>query len=73
MRDAGAFADVFGCVVRAPREAAARLEGDLEFEPYDDGEELAPGVTWLQIGRLAPTRARFTSRSPRARSCSPTR
>lgn len=53
-RDAGALADAFGCLIRAPREATARLEGQLEFEPYGHGEELAPGVTGLEIGRLAP-------------------
>lgn len=53
-RDAGAFADAFGCVIRAPREAATRLDGILEFEPYGQGEELAPGITGLEIGRLAP-------------------
>jgi hypothetical protein len=54
-RDVATCAEAFGCVVRAPREAGSRLEGELEsFEPYRDGEELAPGVTGLEIGRLAP-------------------
>ena len=53
-RDAGAFADAFGCVIRAPREAASRLQGRLDTQPYGHGDELAPAVTGLQIGRLAP-------------------
>jgi hypothetical protein len=40
-----AFADAFGCVIRAPREAASRLDGMLEFEPYSKGDEIAPAVT----------------------------
>jgi hypothetical protein len=31
----------FGLPVRAPREAAERLAGRLEFEPYGDGDEIA--------------------------------
>jgi hypothetical protein len=53
-RDAGAFADAFGCVIRAPRAAAARLQGTLDTQPYSHGDELAPAVTSLEIGRLAP-------------------
>jgi hypothetical protein len=53
-RHADAFVDAFGCVIRAPREAAARLQGTLEFDAYRHGEEIAPDVTGLEIGRLAP-------------------
>jgi hypothetical protein len=53
-RDAAACAEAFGCVTRAPRLAALRLAGKLDFEPYRHGETLAPGVTGLEIGGLAP-------------------
>lgn len=53
-RDAGVVAEAFGCQVRAPRDAAARLPRELEFVPYRHGEELAPAITGLEIGRLAP-------------------
>lgn len=54
-RDAQAFADHFGGIpVRAPRAAASRLEGTLAFEPWRDGEELAPGVVGIELNVLAP-------------------
>lgn len=54
VRDSAGFADAFDCVVRAPRGAEPRVEGKLDAVPYDDGEEVAPGVVGLVIGRLAP-------------------
>jgi hypothetical protein len=53
-RDAATFADAFGCVIRAPREGVRRLDGTLDAQAYGDGEEIAPGVTGLEIGRIAP-------------------
>jgi hypothetical protein len=41
-------------VIRAPREATSRLHGKLDTQPYSHGDELAPAVTGLEIGRLAP-------------------
>jgi hypothetical protein len=52
-RDAQQFAERFGIPVRGSREAAARLEGELEIEPFGDGDELAPGVTAIHIGKLS--------------------
>jgi len=54
VRDSAGFADAFGCVVRAPRGAEPRLAGKLDVLPYDHGEEVAPGVVGLVLGRLAP-------------------
>jgi hypothetical protein len=51
-RDAARFAEHFGIPIRASREAIERLGDRLEVEPYGDGEELAPGVTAIKIGRL---------------------
>ena len=53
-RDSAGFADAFDCVVRAPRGAEPRLDGKLDVVPYDHGEEIAPGVVGLVVGRLAP-------------------
>lgn len=53
-RDAPAVAEAFGARVRAPRPATERLSGRLEFEPFDDGEVVAPGITGLVIGEIAP-------------------
>src|SRR4051812_31334645 len=52
-RDAQDFADAFDIPIRAPREAAARVGDTLEFEPFGDGDEVAPGVTAIHIGKLA--------------------
>lgn len=53
-RHAAEVAAAFDCPVRAPREAADRLAGRLEFEPFGDGDEVAPGVTAVQVGALCP-------------------
>ena len=53
-RDATEFADAFGCAIRAPREGLDRLAGSLAADPYDDRDEVAPGMTAIQIGRLCP-------------------
>jgi len=53
-RHADQFAAAFGCVTRASREALERLAGSLDAEPYHDGDEVAPGITAIQIGKLCP-------------------
>ncbi len=53
-RDAQQFADAFDIPIRAPEEAVERLSGGLEVEPFRDRDEIAPGVTALMIGKLAP-------------------
>jgi hypothetical protein len=53
-RHADRFADAFGCVVRASREALERLAGSLDAEPYTGGDEIAPGITAIQIGSICP-------------------
>src|SRR3954454_25354061 len=54
MRHADRFAEAFGCPVRAPAEARDRLGPDTQFEPYRGGDEVAPGITAIQIGHLCP-------------------
>jgi hypothetical protein len=51
-RDAPRFAETFGIPIRAPREAEERLRGRFEVEQFTDGDEVAPGVTAVQIGKL---------------------
>jgi hypothetical protein len=53
-RHADQLADAFGCVVRASREALERLAGSLDAEPYTGGDEIAPGITAIQIGSICP-------------------
>ena len=48
-------AGTFGRPVRAPRPGLHRWEGrDLEAEPYDDGDEVAPGVRAIALAAIAP-------------------
>jgi|SRR5579862_7519807 len=53
-RDAAVFAQAFGIPIRASREAGERLGSRLLTQPYHDGEVIAPGVTALAIGHIAP-------------------
>jgi hypothetical protein len=53
-RHAAEFADAFGCAVRAPAEARERLGPDESFDAYRDGDEVAPGITAVRVGSLAP-------------------
>lgn len=54
VRHADQFADRFGCVIRASREALERLGAGLDAQPYTDGDEVARGITAIQVGRLCP-------------------
>jgi hypothetical protein len=53
-RHAERFAEAFSIPIRAPREAADRLGDSLAFDPYTDGDELAPGVAAVHLGVLCP-------------------
>ncbi|HEU4658472.1 MAG TPA: hypothetical protein VFR97_13145 [Capillimicrobium sp.] len=53
-RHAERLAGELSIPIRAPREAADRIGDRLEFQPYHDGEEVAPGVRAVQIGVLCP-------------------
>ncbi len=54
LRHADAFVDAFGCTVRASPEALERRGSELDADVYTDGEEVAPGVTAIHIGKLCP-------------------
>ncbi|HWI09247.1 MAG TPA: hypothetical protein VNT54_17235 [Solirubrobacteraceae bacterium] len=53
-RHADRFAEAFGCAVRASPQALDRLGGTLDAQPYTDGDEVAPGITAVHIGKLSP-------------------
>ena len=53
-RDAQLFADAFDIPIRASFEAAERLGDELEVAPFNDFDEVAPGVTAIVIGKLCP-------------------
>jgi hypothetical protein len=53
-RASGELAERFGCRVRAPREGMHEFTAGEPVDPYDDGDELVPGVVAHQIGALSP-------------------
>jgi hypothetical protein len=53
-RDAQRFADAFDIPIRASFEAAERLGDALQIEPFNDGDEVASGVTAIVIDVLCP-------------------
>ena len=54
-RESAEFAERFSIPVRAPAPALERYEGtDREAQGYEWGEEIAPGVTAVEIGAIAP-------------------
>ena len=56
-RDSDKFVERFGIPVRAPAAARQRYDDeglDRPFEQYESGDEVAPGVTAVEIGELAP-------------------
>jgi hypothetical protein len=56
-RQSDEFAERFGIPVRAPAAARKRYDDeglDRPFEKYEPGDEVAPGVTAVEIGGIAP-------------------
>jgi len=53
-RHAERFAEAFGCVIRASPEALERLDGSLDAQRYSAGDEIAPGIVAIHIGKLSP-------------------
>ncbi|HET8980141.1 MAG TPA: hypothetical protein VFN87_18455 [Solirubrobacteraceae bacterium] len=58
-RDAQDCAQAFGIPIRASREAAEHLDGQLAVETFGDGDEPAPGITAIHIGKLSRDEGAF--------------
>jgi hypothetical protein len=58
-RDSQAFADRFGIPIRGSAQAAERLGDALSLELFGDGDEVAPGVTAIHIGKISPDEGAF--------------
>ena len=57
-RQSDEFAERFGIPVRAPAPALERFQGtDRQAEPFEWGDEVAPGVTAVEVGAIAPDEA----------------
>jgi hypothetical protein len=58
-RDARMLAGHFGVPIRVSREGRDHLGGELEVEVFSDGDEVAPGVTAIHIGKLSDDEGAF--------------
>jgi hypothetical protein len=52
-RDAVRYRDELGCVIRTSAEGAERIGGAFEVEPFDDHDDLVPGVHAIKIDVLS--------------------
>lgn len=48
------FVEEFGCSVRCSRPGLHEFEGGPEVEAFEFGDELAPGITAVEIGAICP-------------------
>ena len=54
-RHSDRFRDRYGCTIRAPAAGMHRFEGTRrDPEPFEFGDEIAPGVTAVEVGGIAP-------------------
>jgi hypothetical protein len=53
-RQSDRFAEEFGCVVRCSRPGLREFEGGPDVEGFEFGEELASGITAIEIGAICP-------------------
>jgi hypothetical protein len=58
-RDADRLAEAFGIPIRVSREASDYLGGKLDVEVFNDGDEVAPGITAIHIGKLSDDEGAF--------------
>lgn len=58
-RDAARFVEAFGVPVRVSREGAEHMGGRMTVEIFEDGEEVAAGVTAIHIGELSDDEGAF--------------
>ncbi len=53
-RHAQEIASAFDIPIRAPKQARERIGDALDFDAFADGDEIAPGVRAIEIGKLCP-------------------
>jgi hypothetical protein len=53
-RHSGRFAEAFGCVVRASEPGMHEFADGRAVEPFFFGDEVAPGITAVEIGAICP-------------------
>jgi hypothetical protein len=53
-RHSDRFVEEFGCVVRCSKPGLHQFEGGPDVEGFEFGEELAAGITTIEIGAICP-------------------
>jgi hypothetical protein len=53
------FAEVFGCPIRAHRSGLHEFADGPDVQPFEFGDEPAPGVRALEVGALTPEDTAF--------------
>jgi hypothetical protein len=53
-RQSDRFEEEFGCIVRCSESGLHEFEGGPDVEGFAFGEELAPGVTAVEVGAICP-------------------
>lgn len=53
-RQSSRFVDAFDCIVRCSEPGLHEFEGGPDVEDFAFGEELAPGVTAVEVGAICP-------------------
>ena len=72
LRHSEEFAAEFGCPIRC-HEAGLHEFGDgPDVQPFRFGDEVAPGITALEVGALTPEDTVFRLSAGPGRCCSPT-
>src|SRR3954454_15532822 len=59
LRHAQEFAAAFGCPIKAHRHGLHEFADGPEVQPFDFGDEVAPGVCALEVGALTPEDTAF--------------
>jgi hypothetical protein len=54
LRDCERFADAFGCELRCHAAGMHEFAGGPDVRPFEFGDELAPGVTALEVDAISP-------------------
>ncbi|QEC47596.1 hypothetical protein FSW04_08415 [Baekduia soli] len=59
LRHAEAFAEAFGCPIRAQRSGLHEFSHGPSVQPFEFGDAVAPGVIALEVGALTPEDTAF--------------
>ena len=54
LRHSERFADAFGCPIRCNEAGLWEFDGGPDVQPFRFGDEVAPGITALEMGALTP-------------------